>query len=53
MLFADLGATVIATDRNAEGIETPAREKPASIQPVVFDQADRLCVPKTLSVLMT
>jgi NAD(P)-dependent dehydrogenase (short-subunit alcohol dehydrogenase family) len=44
MLFADLGATVIAADRNAEGIETLAREKPASIQPVVFDQADRRSV---------
>jgi NAD(P)-dependent dehydrogenase (short-subunit alcohol dehydrogenase family) len=44
MLFADLGATVIAADRNDEGVKSLARENPASIQPVIFDQADRRSV---------
>jgi len=39
MLFADLGATVVAADRDAQGIETLKGERP-SILSLVFDQSD-------------
>jgi NAD(P)-dependent dehydrogenase (short-subunit alcohol dehydrogenase family) len=39
-LFADLGAVVHVADRDAEPLEAFARERPSSLHPVVFDQAD-------------
>ena len=39
-LFADLGAVVHVADRDAEALQAFARERPSSLRPVVFDQAD-------------
>src|ERR1044072_5796567 len=44
LLFADLGASVIAADRNADGLDALARERPGRIKTATFDQAKRASV---------
>jgi NAD(P)-dependent dehydrogenase (short-subunit alcohol dehydrogenase family) len=44
LLFVDLGASVVAADRNAEGLNNLARERPGRIKAVTFDQANRASV---------
>jgi NAD(P)-dependent dehydrogenase (short-subunit alcohol dehydrogenase family) len=44
LLFVDLGASVVAADRNAEGLNNLARERPGRIKAITFDQANRVSV---------
>ena len=39
-LLADLGAVVYAADRDADALESFARERPDAVRPVRFDQAE-------------
>jgi NAD(P)-dependent dehydrogenase (short-subunit alcohol dehydrogenase family) len=41
LLLAELGATVYAADRNKEGVEDLASERPAFLKPAPFDQTCR------------
>ncbi len=43
-LFAELGAVVLAADRNADGLAELAKETSHDIRPCEFDQADRASV---------
>src|SRR6266508_2048098 len=45
-LFADLGAIVHIADRNAEGLDAFARERPSVLRPVTFDQSDISSIEK-------
>ena len=45
-LFADLGAVVYVADRNVDALEAFARERPATLRPVAFDQSDLPSIEK-------
>lgn len=46
VLFAELGAEVIAADRDEAGLDTLERERPARIRAVGFDQGERASVER-------
>ncbi len=50
-LLADLGAIVFVADRNGPALESFARERPAALRPVVFDQGDRASIEKLAAVV--
>src|SRR5262245_34326651 len=50
-LLAELGATVYAADRDQDGLDGLAAERPDAIKPVVYDQSDRTSVEHLAAVI--
>ena len=50
-LLADLGAIVYAADRNIDALAAFARERPAALRPVAFNQSDLLSVEKLAAAI--
>jgi NAD(P)-dependent dehydrogenase (short-subunit alcohol dehydrogenase family) len=50
-LFADMGATVYAADRDQKGLDALATERPERIKTVVYDQSKRESVEHLASVI--